>query len=393
MKHKFFASAISAFFLSLAAVAVVTGEQTFAQSPVFNHGIAGDWDTDSDCVAVANLMASKGVKTVIGLGDYGYEDSAATWWRTCLHNNNDLTQPKLGPGWSMWGAIGNHERTQKPAYIGVFGQDSPVTSTIRDKHYQIFMDTSDHIASSDRCDPTIYKVGTSQYNKVKLLLNDAKAKKASGEINWISVSLHCNVYSSSSQHPPTTDLRPIYQQLWENADVDFVFSGHNHNYERTYPLTWTGTNYQICNPGQTTGYVDLDDNDCIIFFTVGTGGRTGETLKSAPPYIVPTERTLPYGYLNMGIDNTKGEVRFQMFKTDGKTISDITVKRTIVAPQDNPALFDPLGQADITFPHVDMESGNHPTDANAIPTQSDPSTGDDSASEAGAYIITPKSAL
>ncbi len=350
MKFKFFASAIFALFLWLVAVAVATGEQTFAQSQVFNHGIAGDWDVNSNCVVVANLMASKGVKTVIGLGDYGYEDTAPTWWRTCLHNNNDLTQPKLGPGWSMWGAIGNHERTQKSAYMGVFGQDSPVTSTIRDKHYQIFMDTSENLLTSpDRCNPINYKVGTPQYNEVKLLLEDAKAWKDSGEVNWISVSLHCNIYSSSSQHPPTRDLRTIYQQLWENADVDFVFSGHNHNYERTYPLTWTGTNYQICNPGQTTEYIDLDDKDCIIFFTVGTGGRTGETLKSAPSYIVPTERTLPYGYLNMGIDNTKGEVRFQMFKTDGKTISDFIVKRTIVAPQTNAAVSDPLGQTDITF--------------------------------------------
>jgi hypothetical protein len=264
----------------------------------------------------------------------------------------------MGAGFSMWGAIGNHDRNEKPAYMGVFGQDSPVTSTIRDKHYQIFMDVSEHQISPDRCvprDPANYNVGSPQYNKVKLLLNDAKAKKDSGEVNWISVSLHCNIYSSSSIHPPTTDIRPIYQQLWENADVDFVFSGHNHNYERTYPLTWTGTNYQICNPGQTTGYVNLDDSDCIIFFTVGTGGRLGETLNSAPPYIVPSERTLPYGYLNMGIDNTNGEVRFQMFKTDGSTVSDFTVKRTIaaqqaVATQTSPALFDPLGQIDITFP-------------------------------------------
>jgi hypothetical protein len=252
----------------------------------------------------------------------------------------------------MWGVIGNHEVTQKQAYMGVFGQDSPVTSIIRDKHYQIFMDVSVHQVSPDTCvpkDPSNYAVGSPQYKKVKLLLEDAKAWKDSGEVNWISVSLHCNVYSSNSQHPPTRDIRPIYQQLWENADVDFVFSGHNHNYERTYPLTWTGTNYQICNPGQTTGYVDLDDKDCIIFFTVGTGGRTGETLRSAPSYIVPTERTLPYGYLNMGIDNTKGEVRFQMFKTDGKTVSDFTVKRTIDAPQTNTATSDSLGQTDIIF--------------------------------------------
>jgi len=45
MKFKFFASSIFALFLWLAAVAIVAGEQTFAQSPVVNHGITGDWDT------------------------------------------------------------------------------------------------------------------------------------------------------------------------------------------------------------------------------------------------------------------------------------------------------------------------------------------------------------
>ncbi len=295
------------------AAAATAGEQAFAQSSVINHGIAGDWDADSDCVEVIDLMASKGVKTVIGQGDYGYEDSASKWWNHCFF---DKGKPRLGTGFSMWGAIGNHD--PRSEYVKKFGMDSAVTKRIVDKHYQIFMNTEES-----------YSVGSSQYDKVVDMLKDAKQQKTEGNVNWISVSFHQPVYSSTSGHPPLTDLRKIYQSLWEQGDVDFVFQGHNHNYERTYPLTWSVSNYQICST-ETTDYVDLDDKDCIIFFTVGTGGRSGYSLSSTiPNYIVTSERTKPYGYLNMGIDNVNGIVRFQMFKTDGHTISDFTVKRTL----------------------------------------------------------------
>ncbi len=297
------------------AAAATAGEQAFAQSPVINHGIAGDWDADSDCVAVTDLMASKGVKTVIGQGDYGYDFSPSEFWNKCFFDNGI---PRLGTGFSMWGAIGNHD--PKDEYVKLFGMDSAVTKRIVDRHYQIFMNTEED-----------FGVGSSQYDKVVDILKDAKQQKAAGKVDWISVSIHQPAYSSSSGHPPVTELRTTYQELWEQGNVDFVFQGHNHNYERTYPLTWLGSKYQRCS-SETTNYVDLDDKDCIIFFTVGTGGRTSYSLSSTiPNYIVTSERTKSYGYLNMGIDNASGLVRFQMFNTDGETISDFTVKRTINA--------------------------------------------------------------
>ena len=327
MKFTLIASAMFALFVLITTTTTTTttattGGQASAQSSVINHGIAGDWDANSNCVAVANLMASKGVKTVIGQGDYGYDFPPITWANECFLNNGTA---RLGNGFSMWGAIGNHD--SKDVYVKLFGMDSAVTKRIVDKHYQIFMNTEEE-----------YGVGSSQYNKVVGMLQDAKQQKANGKVNWISVSLHKPVYSSPSSHSSTTDLRTTYQELWEHGDVDFVFQGHNHNYERTYPLTWLGSTYQKCSTA-TTNYIDLDDQDCILFFVVGTGGRTPYSQSTPPDFIVTSERTMPYGYLNMGIDNANGVIRFQMFKTDGQTISDFTVKRTIntTTPAPTPA--------------------------------------------------------
>ena len=46
------------------------------------------------------------------------------------------------------------------------------------------------------------------------------------------------MYTSPSKHPADYTIRDIYHPLFDKYGVDLVFSGDNHNYQRTFPLKY-----------------------------------------------------------------------------------------------------------------------------------------------------------
>jgi acid phosphatase type 7 len=65
----------------------------------------------------------------------------------------------------------------------------------------------------------------------KLLEND------DDDVNWIVVRSYGPPYTSPSEHPVFTSLR-ILVIIFDKYNVGLVFSGHNHNYQRTYIVTF-----------------------------------------------------------------------------------------------------------------------------------------------------------
>ena len=56
------------------------------------------------------------------------------------------------------------------------------------------------------------------------------------DIDWIIVYGYRPFYSSPTVHPGPKLTRDIYHPIFEKYGVDLVINGHNHNYQRTYPL-------------------------------------------------------------------------------------------------------------------------------------------------------------
>ena len=91
-----------------------------------------------------------------------------------------------------------------------------------------------------------FKSGTAQYNLVKNHLQNAKNNT---NIKWIVVVLHKVMYtskntcssSSCSQSGSTAQsLRSTYHKIFDQNNVDVVFQGHVHNYQRSYPIKYSG---------------------------------------------------------------------------------------------------------------------------------------------------------
>ena len=64
----------------------------------------------------------------------------------------------------------------------------------------------------------------------------AKQLRASGQIDWIIVMVHKPWFTLKSSASPYTAVRRIYNDMFLDAQVDFMFYGHNHNWQGWFPM-------------------------------------------------------------------------------------------------------------------------------------------------------------
>ncbi|HEX3426193.1 MAG TPA: fibronectin type III domain-containing protein [Acidimicrobiales bacterium] len=148
-------------------------------------------------------------------------------------------------------------------------------------------------------------------------------------IEFIVVQLHqCPLSTSKTGNGSDLGLRQAWLPLFDQYNVDLVVCGHDHNYERTYPVrgytplvvtgttTNTGSAVVAPNPGQSTTPVDtrqplvaqsapigvevgttfyptaFDTGKGTVFLVLGGGGTNGPTAVAANPSAAPND----YGY-------------------------------------------------------------------------------------------------
>lgn len=96
----------------------------------------------------------------------------------------------------------------------------------------------------------------------------AAANARRDTVPWIIVAHHKGALSTSN-HGEDADvkrMRPLLLPLWDKYRVDVVINGHDHNYERSTPATWsgseivladslsTGTTHIVCAGAGASGY-------------------------------------------------------------------------------------------------------------------------------------------
>jgi Calcineurin-like phosphoesterase len=114
---------------------------------------------------------------------------------------------------------------------------------------------------------------------------------------------HQPLFTSSAVHPGTTEVRPLWQDLY-NAGAEIVLNGHNHQYERFAPQTPTGA---------------ADPATGIREFVVGTGGTSHYAFGSTAANSQVRNNTT-YGVLKLTLD--AGSYRWQFLPVAGQTFTD-----------------------------------------------------------------------
>jgi hypothetical protein len=286
--------------------------------PHFNFAAAGDWGCTSDARNTLNSIQSRGAELVLGLGDYSYNTSPDCWF--------DIIQPieKI-----MKIAIGNHEikDSKLTDYMKHFGLDNLYYSfNFQNVHFLVM---SDYGPDSSEESLQVYQKDSKQYNFVR---NDLSVASSDPRIDWIIVSHHVQQYASTANYdiPGETKWNEIYHPLFEEYNTDLVLQGHQHNYQRTYPIK-----YNIEDPEKPVitdkSQHNYTNPEGQIFVTVGTGGISLQNLHgNQAPYLVTTEDE-EFGFLDLNIVNSHNDIETttslsaSLYGNDGDIIDNFMI--------------------------------------------------------------------
>lgn len=135
-------------------------------------------------------------------------------------------------------AFGNHETGGADYFNAYF----PAPSSAEGQTYYSFDYGNSHFIILDNY--IDYKTSSHQY-----LWLESELKEASkdDEVDFSFVSFHEPPYTASKAHESNLKIRETLCPLFERYDVDVVFNGHNHNYERTVPIN--GVTYVVTGGG------------------------------------------------------------------------------------------------------------------------------------------------
>ena len=287
------------------------GQQTpRSETGDFNIAIAGDFGCTSEARKTIKAIEDKQPELLIGLGDLAYEKNPACWFEMIspLDTNNKF---KIALG-EHDVSRGNETYTQ---YLKHFNLTKPYYSFDYDNIHFLAMATA-----KNKIIP--YNITSEQYQFIKKDLEDVDKNQ---KIKWIVVYSFRSFYSSNTTHPGLDELQDAYHPLFDKFDVDVVFQGHNHNYQRTYPLSYNITKQYtpVVTDRNTTHYSNIEHGQ--LFLTVGTGGAEFYNFTGSAPYVV--KQLLQHGFVNIDSIHNGSELRITFFDNSGIARDSVSISK------------------------------------------------------------------
>ncbi len=253
----------------------------------FNFAAAGDFGCSANTQNTIENMQSKDPEIVLTLGDHSYHSTADCWF--------DMMSPVKD---KLMVTLGHHDvedgQAKMNQYMNSFAMDKPFYSYDYNKVHFLVMSAK-----------SVYYKGSEQYNFV---LEDLKKASENENVNWIVVSSYGPPYTSPSEHTAFKELREVYHPIFEQYGVDLVLSGHNHNYQRTYPLTYNPNDTGEPTVTNTAASNYDGQKDGIVFAIVGTGGVNFYSFNGQAPF-VDTQFANKFGFLNIDISNGNPDIK------------------------------------------------------------------------------------
>ena len=257
-------------------------------------------------------MLSKESELVLALGDYSYEADADCWLETISPINDRM---KI--------SIGNHDSDEEEGpeitaqLLNHFKLNKQYYSFNKGNVFFLVMSTQDS-----------YSENSQQFNFVKQELEKASKDP---NIDWIVVYYHKPIYTSSTKHAGLTSFRDIYHPLFDQYKVDLVLSGHNHNYQRSFPLHFNEADSDIptiVNKNPNT----YNEIGAPIFITSGTGGVGLHSLGAQAEFNV--KQFGKFGHLNIDVSrNDSNKLIGTFYDLTGNKLDEFTITKKLASIQ------------------------------------------------------------
>ena len=133
---------------------------------------------------------------------------------------------------------------------------------------------------------------------------------------FVIVYGHSPMYSSNSYHGSEVELRTAVEQLYVDNGVDLVIAGHDHFYERTWPVS-----AEVVRDNGN-GFDRFARGEAPIHLVIGMAGRSAyEELDEPQPEWSAYRENNTYGWTRFVYDGDTREISFTHYRIDG-TIGD-----------------------------------------------------------------------
>jgi hypothetical protein len=146
-------------------------------------------------------------------------------------------------------------------------------------------------------------------------MHDWLVSDLAGAADWKIVFFHHPPFSSAMHAPDGPALRAAYEPLFAAGGVDLVLNGHDHVYERTYPLLQS----VITNKDQEPNYLNPAGT---IYVVTGGGGKSLYARTQTSAFTARFESVFHLVRVEVsGLDLTLTAIRSDGVEIDSMTLS------------------------------------------------------------------------
>ncbi len=299
------------YYYSCGSAAGWSAAKTFRTAPAspqkFVIAAYGDAGITSNSKAVVAAVNGAKPDLVVLLGDLSYANGGSqkiwdTWFQNLqLAADHVPHMPSLG----------NHETygNDLNTYLARF--------TLPNNERWYSYNAGDlHLIALDSMSPLT--PGSPQY---EWLAADLAQAVQNPQIRWKIAYLHYPPFTSGMAHPNDgAAIRTHGVPLFDAYHVDLVLAGHEHNYERSFPLNEGG----VKSSSSLTNYPDPTGT---IYVVSGTGGQSLYNQFASPKPDWSVYRSAWHGFTKITVD-TNHTMAVQGLRTSGTTADGFTVSKS-----------------------------------------------------------------
>ena len=127
-----------------------------------------------------------------------------------------------------------------------------------------------------------YIRGYSRGQQRAWLARELAAARQSAAIDWIVICMHQVVMSSAHFNGADIGIRREFVPLFDRYGVDLIVAGHEHHFERTFPVRGILPGSNVLTPApQQTNPAEIDTRNGYVHMIIGGGGNSHPTQHKA----------------------------------------------------------------------------------------------------------------
>jgi len=203
-------------------------------------------------------------------------------------------------------ALGNHDVLTQRGQPLLDALYLPANDQDGTERYYSFDHGGVHLVALDS--NSSLEAGSPQYAWLEADLTQAGA-------TWLFVYFHHPPYSSS-RHGSSTGIRASLEPLFNALGVDIVFTGHDHDYERTFPMSGG----QVVDAASDPDYVDPGGT---IYIVTGGGGRS--LYPSGTRFFTAYSESVHH-FVQVDVDGM--QVTLRAIRDDGTVMDTMTITKS-----------------------------------------------------------------